>query len=297
MARYAAVDIGTNSARLLIGTIELDQLKVEHFSLNTTRLGEGIGTQSVLRREAIQRTVTALRGYRELLKQYPVAGIRVVATSAARGAANAAEFVQTVWKQTGWRVEIISGKEEAELSYLGACRGLKNLGQPVVLDIGGGSTEFTWVVPGTGIVSRSIEIGAVRLMERSLTADELREVLAPVLAEIKAGRPQCLVGVGGTVTTLAAIEQKLECYDPERVHGYYLTRVVVDKLLTTLSAMKLEERRQVVGLQPARADIIVAGVTILSTILAELGLDGLVVSESDILQGIIWRLHEKMTRG
>lgn len=292
MAVYAAVDIGTNSTRLLIGRVEAGVIVAEHFGLHSTRLGEGMGGQARLGGPAMARTLTALREYRQLADKYQLQGWRVVATSAVRDADNGIAFAQMVEREIGWTVEIISGQEEAALSYLGAVKALGNAARPVVVDIGGGSTEFTWTDAQGCLNSRSVNLGAVRLTESKPAAAELMHRLAPVLDELKDEPIDCLVGVGGTATTLAAMEQRLATYDPNQVQGFYLARETVTRWLNALSTMNLAERRQLPGLQPARADIIVAGVEILSAVLHGLNQNGLIVSDSDILQGMVWLMAE-----
>ena len=186
---------------------------------------------------------------------------------------------------------MISGEEEAYLSYLGACQSLPGVKQGAVVDIGGGSTEFTFSsrgpsVPGT-LTSRSIPLGAVRLTEQPLLLSEILAKLKPVLEDLRAMKPVSLIGVGGTITTLAAVDQALPVYDPERVHGYRLSRAAVERILFFLATKTNQERKQVSGLQPERADIIVAGTTILWTILGSLEVELITVSEADLLDGII----------
>jgi len=293
--KYAAIDIGTNSARLLVARVESGRVVPEFFTLRTCRIGEGMTRAEGLQPEPVARTLRVLREYRQLIRDYGVEKERVVATSAVREAPNAAEFVSQAREETGFNVEVISGEEEAFLNYLGVCRALPNLKSGVVVDIGGGSTEFTYLVSGSSgsrLCCRSVPIGAVRLTEKPLLLEGILALLKDVLEEIKHLPQKNLVGVGGTITNLAAIDQSLAFYDPEKVHGYRLSTDAVGRILFLLAAKNKEERKRVPGLQPERADIIVAGTTILWAILGYLQVPEIVVSEADILHGIIWELAE-----
>lgn len=288
MERYGAIDIGTNSTRLLIAGLQEGRVLPLYSALRITRLGEGMTRGEGLRPEAVRRTLKALAEYRQLLEEFGVGRVRVVATSAAREAADASAFIRQVREETGLMVEVIPGEEEAYLSYLGACRGLPGISSGMVMDIGGGSTEFTFCATGgERPVCRSVPMGAVRLTEQPLLLDRLLALYKPVLDGLSAIGADRLIGVGGTVTTLAAVDQGLVDYDRERVHGYRLTRPAVERILFHLAAKDSRERRAVPGLQPERADIIVAGTTILWMVLSYLGAAQITVSEADLLHGII----------
>lgn len=293
--QFAAIDIGTNSVRLLIARLHNRTLKPEFRTLRMCRLGEGMTRGDGLRPQAVARTLQSLQEFSDLLRLHGVRQVRVVATSAAREAPNAALFVEQVRSQTGLTVEVITGEEEAYLSFIGACRSLPGVKQGTVIDIGGGSTEFTFPSapssrrlgrPGA-LTSRSIPLGAVRLTERPLLLSEILAKLKLALEDLQAMGPVPLIGVGGTITALAAMDQALPIYDPERVHGYRLPRAAVERILFFLAAKTNQERKQISGLQPERSDIIVAGVTILWAILGSLQAEQITVSEADLLDGII----------
>lgn len=291
--RYAAIDIGTNSTRLLIAEVEDGRVYPRVAVLRMSRVGEGMVKGEGLRPEPVARTIRALQEFRQLLHEHGVNSWRVVATSAVREATNAADFVSKVREETGLRVDVIGGEEEAYLSYIGACRALPGIDCGVVVDIGGGSTEFTYrsFVEGKEMLRcRSIPVGAVRLTEQPLLLDGILASMKGVLDEIKSLQTDGIIGVGGTVTTLAAVEQSLVTYDWKKVHGYRLRRDAVEGILFSLAAKTTEERKEVPGLQPERADIIVAGATILWAILGYLAAPEITVSEADILHGIILEL-------
>ena len=287
---YAAIDVGTNSIRMLAAKVQGDKLLPLQSKMKTTRIGQGVGSSRKLLSEPMARSLKTLQEYSAALQEIGVDGLRIVATSAVREAVNAPEFIEMA-ARIGLSVEIISGETEAQLSFTGVTRGLGDVSDPTVLDIGGGSTEFIWV-DSNRIQVRSVPLGAVKLAENPLALSELPILYAGVLAELLNRKESSLVGVGGTVTTLAAIEQRLAVYQPERVHGFILQRSVVENLLKSLSALSVAERRTVVGLQPERADIILAGTALLLEIMERTGQSKLVVSESDLLQGIIWSLAD-----
>lgn len=287
--RYAAIDVGTNSCRLLIADVGEGRLVPVLFTLRMTRIGEGASEKGYLQQEPVRRTVVALQGFLSLARSYGVSRIRAVATSAVREAANAAFFLERARDEAGLIVDVISGEEEARLNYVGVCRSLSLGRRAAVIDIGGGSTEFTYPLAeggGNALFCRSVPLGAVRLTEHPLLLSEILGSLKSALDDLREFR-QDMVGVGGTVTTLAAVDQDLEEYDPGRIQGYYLTRAAVERIMFSLAAKNTEERKRVPGLQPERADIIVAGTTILWAILTYLGAPGITVSEADLLHGII----------
>lgn len=288
--RMAAIDIGTNSCRLLIADTNGKTISPVLATLRTTRIGEGVEEQGFLGEVPMERTITALKEYLALVREFEVPCLRIVATSAVREAANAAFFLNHVRETTGVPVEIISGQEEARLNYIGACRAVDVEGTGIVIDIGGGSTELTYSAQGGVLNCCSIPLGAVRLTEQPRLLSEILIPMKDILDKIKVLPRPTLIGVGGTITTLAAVDQAMQIYDPERIQGYFLSKESVERIMFFLAAKNSEERKKVPGLQPERADIIVAGTTILWLILAYLDAAGIVVSETDLLYGIIWEM-------
>lgn len=286
MNRVAAIDIGTNSTRLLVAERSGDGLKALEAKLITTRLGEGIGGGALLP-GAMERTAEAVGHFHQTALRLGAERVVAAATSAVRDASNQVEFLDMVKQRAGLPVRVLSGEEEAAMSYRGVLSGLAvEPRSTVVADVGGGSTEFIWM-EGERLRLASVNVGAVRMTEAGLDEDEVAAGLIPALEEVLRAQVKNLVGVGGTVTTLAAIDQGLTLYDPERVHGYCLTAGKVDDILKMLAGMDVEERKQVPGLQRERADVIVAGVAIVKTIMGCLGLDRMRVSECDILYGLL----------
>lgn len=286
--RLAAIDIGTNSCRLLIAEIDECLLSPLLATLRMTRIGEGAAESGILQAEPVRRTICALREFLFLAADYGVSEIRAVATSAVREAANSTVFLERVRAETGLEVAVISGQEEARLNYQGACHDLPPGKRGVVVDIGGGSTEITFPVgsgPEPALSCHSVPLGAVRLTEHPLLLSEILAYLKEPLDEIKGRRT--LIGVGGTITTLASVDQTLASYQPGLIQGYRLSKTAVERIMFSLAAKNSGERKKVQGLQPERADIIVAGTTILWAILCYLKAPGITVSEADLLYSLI----------
>ena len=294
------MDLGTNSTRLLVADVlpagrlaEVEQRTV------VTRLGDGVDASGRLSEPAAERVVECLAGYRELAEALGAKETVAVATSAVRDAANGEEFTEAVRKRAGIAVRTITGDEEARLTFLGATAGRPPAdGATLVIDIGGGSTEY--VVGSPGDAPRfhvSTRLGSVRHTERHLAEDPpepegLARLADDAAQVIGAGVPTDVresvaagVAVAGTPTSLAAIDQELEPYDPERVHGYELTLAACERMLSLLAALPLEDRRQVPGLHRERAPTIVAGVVILVESMRAFGLASVEASEADLLHG------------
>ncbi len=302
--RAAAIDIGTNSTRLLVADVDRPDgpLRTLDRRMTITRLGQGVDATRRLAPEAIERTVDALREYRVTIDDVgDVGAVRATATSAARDAENRDEFFTAAHDVLGVTPELISGDEEARLSFLGATTGLTDVAPApyLVVDIGGGSTEF---VVGTdapeGLLS--VDIGCVRITESWLrsdppTAEELsqavhvvREHLADVRREVPAvATAKTLVGLAGTVSSFAMIEQGLPVYDRDKVHHFRLTRAAAEDVFRTLATEAADDRRHNPGLEPGRVDVIVGGAIVLVTVLRTFGFDELLTSEADILDGIV----------
>jgi exopolyphosphatase/guanosine-5'-triphosphate,3'-diphosphate pyrophosphatase len=290
----AAIDCGTNSIRLLVSA---DGRDVER-RMRIVRLGAGIDRTGRLDPAAIERTREALTEYRTLIDAHgvPLDRVRMVATSASRDAANAADFHGMVRATLGRPAEIISGTEEAGLSFAGAVTGLDGAGPFMVVDIGGGSTEF--VRGGRSVDSAiSVDIGCVRMTERHLPTDpptaaqldaaarDIDETVTRALEHVGTA-PARLVGVAGTVTTLAGIALGLDRYDPARIHHSVLPAATVEDLTARLSAMDHQARAAIPVMHPGRVDVIIAGALILREIMRQTGFPEITVSEHDILDGI-----------
>ncbi len=304
--RYAAIDIGTVTCRMLVADVDeegkLHELRREYA---ITNLGEGVDATGVLKPEAMRRVADVVAHYREILRNdAPMDGSEItvvaIATSASRDAANASEFVEML-ADLGITLSVIPGEREATLSFSGASCDFTNENL-LVVDIGGGSTE---IIAGSGggqpVHMRSFNIGCRRVTEKFLVADPpsvdalaqsrtwVEESMSPFFEELRVAGfvPQRLVAVAGTATSVVSVREHMKTYDTARVHKATVTSEQLDQAYDRLTALPLVERRCVVGLDPGRAPVIVAGLIILQVVLSLASVDSFTVSESDILQGII----------
>ena len=301
--RIAIVDVGTNTTRLFVATVHDGRLVREDVRVSrVTRLGAGVDADGRLADDALAREHEVLAAYRDAIAVHGADRAVAVMTSAVRDAANGAEFAEQVRDEYGFDVHVLSGDDEARLTYLGATDGLEpGSAEPIlVIDIGGGSTELVLGHGPSVDFHVSTQAGVVRQADRHITTDppvaaELEAVAADVRATLEAAvsaeRRRALgaggraMAVAGTPTSLAAIAQALDPYDPQRVHGYVLTAAERDELMARLSSIPLEQRRRVTGLHPDRAVTIVPGIVILTEVMSLFGLDAVEVSEHDILRG------------
>lgn len=301
------IDIGTNSCRLFIAelenTSEGKKIKRELVKdVEIVKLGEGVNKTHNLNPNAIKRTLDCLKKYKEKASSYGVENIRAFATSAVRDAENREVFLQEVSK-LGIKIECISGKTEATLNFLGNSLVFKD--EILVVDIGGGSTEFTLGKDKTIDFIQSINIGAVRATEKFFSDNDYSEEKIEkckawirknleILKTIK-DRDFKLIGVAGTATTQISVRDKMEIYDSSKVHMATLTLDELKETLSLFLSKNFEERKKIVGLEEKRADVIIAGTLILLTILEELNQEQIIISESDNLSGAITREEETMS--
>jgi exopolyphosphatase/guanosine-5'-triphosphate,3'-diphosphate pyrophosphatase len=281
--RVGAVDLGTNSTRLLVA--DVDDGRVQEVARRTqiTRLGEGVDERRKLLPLPVARVRNVLSDYRRELEQLGAERVLTIGTSAVRDAENGEAFLGEIEWSYGFATRLVTGDEEAQLTLRGVATGRPLDEGTVVLDVGGGSTELTTTTERT-----SIDVGSVRLTERHLRSDPpAPSALAAAAREVRDLLPQleptAAVGVAGTITTLAALE--LGGYDPDRVHGFHLSRAAAERQLERLASVPLAERRKLPGLEPDRAPVIVGGALILCNVLDRYGLPGLEVSERDLLHG------------
>lgn len=299
--RIAVADLGTNSTRLLIAEVAADgSLSELERRTTVTRLGEGVDASGRLGAAAMERVHSALAGFRELAERHGVTRSLAVATSAVRDADNGERFVEDVRERDGFDLRMITGDDEARLTFLGATAERPAGGgkTTLVIDIGGGSTEYVAGEPGsTPSFHVSTRLGSVRQTERHLAADPptpeemqalaraARAIVATEVPEEVRGSVGACIAVAGTATSLAAIDQELVPYDPGRVHGYRLLLGECERMLARLAAVDVERRRAVPGLHPDRAQTIVAGAIILIESMRSFGLESVETSEADILHG------------
>ncbi|MGB3041301.1 MAG: Ppx/GppA phosphatase family protein [Candidatus Nanopelagicales bacterium] len=310
MTRVAAIDCGTNSIRLLVADIDVTGTTLTDVvrTMQIVRLGEGVDRAGVLSEGALERTFAACDQYARAIAEAGVQRTRFVATSATRDAANRQVFFDGVRQRLGVEPQVISGDTEARLSFIGSTRALGDriTAEPVlVVDIGGGSTEFVLGrVSGEVLAAHSVDVGCVRMTERRLrsdppTSDEIDAATADIDAaiarageEVELAAAQTLVGLAGSVTTLSAIAMDLDRYDADATHGSWLSRADVETLTGQLLRQTHEQRAAIPVMHPGRVDVIGGGALVLDRILAATGLPAVLVSEHDILDGIAWSLVE-----
>ena len=302
--RVAAIDCGTNSIRLLVADVAEGTLVDVDRRMEIVRLGEGVDRTGRFSDAALERTFAACDQYADAIAQWGAERVRFVATSASRDVANRAAFVDGVRARLGVEPDVISGFEEAHLSFTGAIRGLDSTlaAQPrLVVDIGGGSTEFVLgdESPDQAI---SVDIGCVRMTERHLRSDppaqseidaavhDIDAAVARAAASVALDRARSLIGVAGTVTTVAALALGLPAYDPEILHGSVITADQVDEVTAALLSMPRAERAVLPVMHPGRVDVIAGGALVLRAIVRATGQARVVVSEHDILDGIAWAI-------
>lgn len=304
--RIGAVDVGTNSCRLLIveykkGMTNKESIYEIKRCLFTTRLGEGVDKTGLLKEEAITRTIKAIKAFICEMNEYDVEKIALVGTSAVRDVSNGRILIDRIKKETGLTLRVLSGKEEAALVYSGAkpdpCQNY------LLVDIGGGSTELIWQSSGQ-VNFVSLDIGAVRLTERyidkpdrALENQKINVIEKEIIKELKEvfnkidhkmfNNTCNTYGAGGTITTLASVYQGITVYESNRIHNYCLSRQMVEELVDLFSSLNLKERKEIAGLSPDRADIITAGTIILDTLMKYLELEEITVTEHGILYGLI----------
>ena len=301
----AAIDCGTNAVRLLVA--DVDEAGVLHERtrlMRIVRLGEGIDRTGEFAPAALERTFAALDEYADVVREHGATRVRFVATSASRDARNRDDFVAGVQSRLGVAPEVISGDEEAALSFVGAVRGLPEglvVAPPLVVDIGGGSTEFVLgsLAPEHAI---SVDVGCVRMTERHLvgdppTVEQVEATRADIVAAVAAAgravpfdRAGCFVGLAGTVTTVAAMAMDLPEYDESLLHGSVIGMEQVDDVTARLLAMTRAERAALPFMHPGRVDVIAGGAMVLQEAMRAAGAPTVIVSETDILDGIVYRL-------
>jgi len=298
--RAAVIDLGSNSVRLLIKDISDGLLATVHRELATTRLGRGVVKNSELDRQSVADTLSVVEDFIIKAKSMGAERIFAFGTSALREAKNSGEFIKKL-NELGLDVDILPGEKEALLSFIGARAGLGLSETALVMDIGGGSTEL---ILGKEQILKSVSLplGAVRFTELyfkseppnfddvTKAGEKIRELcfeFASYFKEIQAENRVVAVGVGGTLTTLAAMDQKLEIYDADKVHGYVLKKASIDNIYSKLLKLTTDEKRKLPGLMPQRADIIAAGTFIARSIMENLDIDEITVSETDLMEGYL----------
>jgi exopolyphosphatase/guanosine-5'-triphosphate,3'-diphosphate pyrophosphatase len=290
VTRVAAIDLGTNSTRLLVADVVDGRLDELARRLTITRLGEGVDERRRLLPAPIARVRNCLTEYRRELEELGATRTLAVATSAVRDAENGEAFLGEIEWSYGFTTRLLDGDEEAALMARGVLAGRPPVEHALIVDIGGGSTELVLCSDGAPEAAASLDVGCVRVTERFLvsdppTAGELDAAAAHARSLLPRLEARSAIGVAGTVTTLATLDLGLAEYDPERTHGHRISRAAVERELERLAAMTNEERLRVPGIEPGRAPVIVAGVVVLREVLDAYALPEIEVSERDILHG------------
>ncbi|MGI6423771.1 MAG: Ppx/GppA family phosphatase [Tepidanaerobacteraceae bacterium] len=295
----AVIDIGSNSIRLLVAKLSGNSIHTIHKEIITTRLGRGVSINQEFDQPSIELTLSALAHFKYVAEKMKCTTIKAFGTSALRESKNSDIFLKQV-KEVGFDVDILSGSEEAFLSFIGAKAGIKVSGWTLVIDIGGGSTEL---VLGEKHInkSESLPIGAVRWTEKYFKTDSAQDCeidkaydeITGLMSSfnnyfrkvVKTGFTA--IGVGGTITTLSAMDQELKEYDSNKIHGFHIKKANVDRILSLLLSLTNDEKCKLPGLSPHRADIITAGTLIFQSIMQELGIVEVISSDTDIMEGYI----------
>ena len=297
--KIGAIDIGTNSMRLLTTDLIDNKLTNRKKYVNTTRIGQGVDENGFITEEAMERNINALKEYHDKCLDYGCEKIYCMGTSALRDSKNRSEFIKRAKEEAGIDVNVVDGEIEAKLGFSGVTNGIDKEGDILVIDIGGGSTEFIFGNKEGIERNVSINIGALRLTEKYLSegySDSafsdmrkfINEQIKDIVSYLNEKEIECVCGIGGTITSLSAVNQNLEVYSMEKVHGSVITREEVQKMMDKFVSCSDEERKHINGLQPKRADIIAAGTEILICIMDNLSKKDVVVSEYDNLEGIAY---------
>lgn len=287
--KKAAIDIGSNSIRLLVGDVQNGKVRVVVQHLRTTRLGK-TEKGGNLRPEAVDGTLAALKEFRKILEDYGLEkNPAVAATSAVREAADGEQFRQKVLSELGWNLRILTGAEEAEQSYRGAAAAAGDAnGVVAVIDVGGGSTELIFPAADGAVCGRSVPVGAVRLHSGEVSRGDLPQILAPLQQLYRTSRkPFAFVGVGGTITSLAAMKKHLQVYSREEINGVNLTKAELTAYYNELTVLSGEKILKKYPLLKNREDIIADGISIYLALFEMLGFAEITVSDAGILDGLL----------
>lgn len=311
MKKAAYIDIGTNSVRMMV--LEIDAIACMDATKHmiTTRIGRGVDQTRMLSEEAMEDTLEALKAFNELAKEEGAEDIYIIGTSALRDGKNSSVFTEKVKEEIGLNIKIISGDEEARLGFLGVFKGLSSHINSddyiLVVDIGGGSTELIVGKNGEIEYAVSLDIGAVRLSDKFVTtdpvalteqqdiADYIRQEIKDALVHIESFDIKAVIGIGGTISTVGSMALEMTTYNRERIHNYYVPLDRIYNINKTLLNQKIEQRKEMAGLQPKRADIIPYGLMILHQVLLKLEIGGISISEYDNLEGLHFDLMANKT--
>ena len=307
--KIGTIDIGTNSMRLLIADYKNNKIENRKKYVNTTRIGQGVDKEGYITREALERNLNALKGFSDKCKEERCDKVYCMGTSALRDSKNGKVFADEAKILTGIDVNIICGEEESNLGFMGVLEGTEGNKKEdiLVIDIGGGSTEFIVGNDCRIKFCKSENVGALRMTEKFITTDPIineefnnmatyiEDTILPTIEILKTMKISKLVGIGGTITSLSAINQQLDVYSMEKIHNSVVTKKDLENILQNLKNMTLNDKKKLKGLQPKRADIITAGVEILYIIMEKLEFEKIIISEYDNLEGLICQNLKNMS--
>ena len=307
--KIGAIDIGTNSMRLLIADYNDNKIENRKKYINTTRIGQGVDQDGYITNEALERNLKALKEFSDKCNEEKCEKVYCMGTSALRDSKNGQDFINEAKKLTNIDVKIICGEEESNLGFMGVLEGTEGDKKEdiLVIDIGGGSTEFV-VGNEEGIkFCKSENVGALRMTEKFITTDPIsdeefssmtnfiEDTISSTINKIETMNISKLVGIGGAITSLSAMNQQLEVYSMEKVHNSVVTKKDLEKILQNLKIMTLNDKKALKGLQPKRADIITAGVKILHIVMEKLEIEKIMISEYDNLEGLMCQKSKNMS--
>ncbi|WP_457569271.1 Ppx/GppA phosphatase family protein [Desulfurobacterium sp.] len=306
--RIATIDIGTNSTRLLIAEVKNGEVEPLYKTGKVTRLGQGVKQTGYLSKDSIERTIAVLKEFKKKIEEFGIEKVVAVTTEAARLAKNADEFLNQV-KALGIEIKILSDREEAELVYIANVYHFKPSVPAVTVDLGGGSTEIAYGKGENLIYYESLKFGVVVLLEKFIKSDppakeELLSLEVFIEEQLKGFKnragmelPFEVFGVGGTITSVVAMEEAMTVYDSEKVHGYQVTCELIDKWYKRVSSVSVEERKKIVGLEEGRADVIVPGLAFFKVFCEVFGIEKITVSELGLLYGLALREAKRCQKG
>lgn len=307
--KIGAIDIGTNSMRLLIADYNDNKIENRKKYINTTRIGQGVDQDGYITNEALERNLKALKEFSDKCNEEKCEKVYCMGTSALRDSKNGQDFINEAKKLTNIDVKIICGEEESNLGFMGVLEGTEGDKKEdiLVIDIGGGSTEFV-VGNEDGIkFCKSENVGALRMTEKFITTDPIsdeefssmtnfiEDTISSTINKLETMNISKLVGIGGAITSLSAMNQQLEVYSMEKVHNSVVTKKDLEKILQNLKIMTLNDKKTLKGLQPKRADIITAGVKILHIVMEKLEIEKIMISEYDNLEGLMCQNSKNMS--
>ncbi|MFZ7130995.1 MAG: Ppx/GppA family phosphatase [Eubacteriales bacterium] len=303
MRKYGIIDIGTNSMRLLIATVNGDKIVHRKKYLISTRMGQGVDQSGIISCEAMDRNIQALKELKQISLDNHTEEMIIFGTSALRDAENGKDFVSKIKSETSLNVDIISGELEAQYAFLGVVQEYPNENL-MIMDIGGGSTEIVATANNNAIYAKSMDMGAVRLTEKFIRNDPPQAVEMELLKgyidnmissiELPFIRQQYgIVGIGGTATTIVSMLQKLQSYDASKIHGSKVELEEISDILQSLTTRTNKQRKEIIGLNPQRADIIIAGIYIVQRILKYFEKSYFIVSDYDNLEGALVHVMRK----